>query len=65
MRNIQKYLAQPTLIFGALLAILHQHFAAGSGAVPGNPKHLSNQLARTAQPGKEISTEQLQQSRLR
>jgi len=27
----------------------------------GNPKHLSNQLARTAQPGKELSTEQLQQ----
>src|SRR5436853_2025130 len=27
---------------------LHQYFVTSSGAVPGNPKHLSNQLARTA-----------------
>src|SRR5437667_12841407 len=27
---------------------LHQYFVTSSGAVPVNPKHLSNQLARTA-----------------
>ena len=61
MRNIQKYLAQPTLIFGALLAICISILLPVQAQCPATPNIFQTSLLEPPQPGKEISTEQLQQ----
>src|SRR6266446_3756899 len=61
MRNIQKYPAQPTLIFGALLAICISILLPVQAQCPATPNIFQTSLLEPPQPGKEISTEQLQQ----
>jgi rhodanese-related sulfurtransferase len=61
MRNIQNRLAQPTLIFGALVAICISILLQVQAQCPATPNIFQTSLLEQAQPGKEISTEQLQQ----
>ena len=61
MRNIQNHLAQPTLIFGALIAICISILLPLQAQCPATPNIFQTSLLEPPQPGKELSTEQLQQ----
>ena len=61
MRNIQKYLAQPTLIFGALIVICISILLPVQAQCPATANIFQASLLEPPQPGKELSTEQLQQ----
>jgi rhodanese-related sulfurtransferase len=61
MPNIQKHLAQPTLIFGALIAICISILLPVQAQCPATPNIFQTNLLEPPQPGKELSTEQLQQ----
>src|SRR6266480_2028317 len=61
MRNIQNHLAQPTLIFGALIAICISILLPVQAQCPATPNIFQTSLLEPPQPGKELSTEQLRQ----
>src|SRR6266576_1461523 len=61
MRNIQNHFAQPTLIFGALIAICISILLPVQAQCPATPNIFQTSLLEPPQPGKELSTEQLQQ----
>src|SRR2546430_433434 len=61
MRNIQNHVAQPTLIFGALLVICISILLPLQAQCPATPNIFQTSLLEPPQPGKELSTEQLQQ----
>ena len=61
MRNIQNHLAQPTLIFGALIAICISILLPVQAQCPATPNIFQTSLLEPPQSGKELSTEQLQQ----
>jgi rhodanese-related sulfurtransferase len=61
MRNIQNHPAQPTLIFGALIAICISILLPVQAQCPATPNIFQTSLLEPPQPGKELSTEQLQQ----
>ncbi|HXN52831.1 MAG TPA: rhodanese-like domain-containing protein [Candidatus Acidoferrum sp.] len=60
MRNIQNRLARPTLTFGALLAIGISILLPVQADCPATPNIFQASLLEPPQPGKELSTEQLQ-----
>jgi len=61
MRNIQIRLARPTLIFGVLLALGITVFLPVQAQCPAIPNIFQASLLEPPQPGKELSTQQLQQ----
>src|SRR6266481_5100348 len=61
MRNIQSHLERPTLILGALIAICISLLLPVQAQCPATPNIFQTSLLEPPQPGKEISTEQLQQ----
>ena len=61
MHNIQNRLAQPTIIFGALLAIGISILLPVQAQCPATPTIFQTSLLEKNQPGTEITTEQLQQ----
>src|SRR6266513_3363239 len=61
MRNIQNHLAQPTLIFGSLIAICISILLPVQSQCPATPNIFQTSLLEPPQPGKELSTQQLQQ----
>ena len=61
MRNIQNHFAQPPLIFGALIAICISILLPVQAQCPATPNIFQTSLLEPPQPGKELSTQQLQQ----
>lgn len=61
MRNIQNHLVPPTLIFGALAAICISVLLPAQAQCPATPNIFQTSLLEPPQPGKELSTEGLQQ----
>src|SRR5438552_12452265 len=61
MRNIQNHFAQPPLIFGALIAIGISFLLPVQAQCPATPNIFQTSLLEPPQPGKEITTERLQQ----
>jgi rhodanese-related sulfurtransferase len=61
MRSIPNHLGQPTLIFGALLAIGISTLLPVQADCPATPNIFQTSLLEKNQPGTEITTEQLQQ----
>src|SRR6267154_5327290 len=61
MRNIQSYLERPTLILGVLIAICISLLLPVQAQCPATPTILQTSLLEPPKPGKELSTEQLQQ----
>src|SRR5437588_9801482 len=61
MRNIENRFARPTLIFGALIAIGISILLPVQAQCPATPNIFQTSLLEQPQPGKELSTEQLQQ----
>src|SRR6202140_5982549 len=61
MRNTQNRLAQPTLILGALIAACISILLPVQAQCPATPNIFQTSLLEPPQPGKELSTEQLQQ----
>jgi len=61
MRNIQSHLERPTLILGALIAICISLLLPVQAQCPATPNIFQTSLLEPPQPGKELSTEQLQQ----
>jgi len=61
MRNIQNHLARPTLIFGTLIAICIGILLPVQAQCPATPNIFQASLLEPSQPGKELSTERLQQ----
>src|ERR1700686_348392 len=60
MRNTQNRLAQPTLILGALIAACISILLPVQAQCPATPNIFQASLLEPPQPGKELSTEQLQ-----
>src|SRR5256884_5062871 len=61
MRNIQNHFAQPPLIFGALIAICISILLPVQAQCPATLNIFQTSLLEPPQPGKELSTQQLQQ----
>ena len=61
MRNIQNHFAQPPLIFGTLIAICMSILLPVQAQCPATPNIFQTSLLEPPQPGKELSTQQLQQ----